>query len=78
MGTDIRVRRVYDEPTPEDGVRLLVDRAADTCGKQRRSVRSSIGAANDDARLRPPQACLRKGSALLPGRALWFWKNPGR
>jgi len=26
MGADIRVRRVYDEPTPEDGARVLVDR----------------------------------------------------
>jgi len=25
-GTDIRVRRVYDEPSPEDGARVLVDR----------------------------------------------------
>ena len=26
MGTDIRVRRVYDAPAPEDGARVLVDR----------------------------------------------------
>jgi len=26
MATDIRVRRVYDEPSPEDGTRVLVDR----------------------------------------------------
>jgi uncharacterized protein YeaO (DUF488 family) len=26
MGTDIRVRRVYDKPSPEDGARVLVDR----------------------------------------------------
>ena len=26
MGTDIRVRRVYDEPSPDDGARVLVDR----------------------------------------------------
>ena len=26
MGTDIRVRRVYEEPAPENGTRLLVDR----------------------------------------------------
>jgi uncharacterized protein YeaO (DUF488 family) len=26
MGTDIRVRRVYEEPSPEDGARVLVDR----------------------------------------------------
>ena len=26
MSADIRVRRVYDEPTPEDGARVLVDR----------------------------------------------------
>ncbi|MGH3192108.1 MAG: DUF488 domain-containing protein [Streptosporangiaceae bacterium] len=26
MGTDIRVRRVYDNPSPEDGARVLVDR----------------------------------------------------
>jgi uncharacterized protein YeaO (DUF488 family) len=26
MGTDIRVRRVYDEPSPGDGARVLVDR----------------------------------------------------
>jgi uncharacterized protein YeaO (DUF488 family) len=26
MGADIRVRRVYDEPTPQDGTRVLVDR----------------------------------------------------
>jgi uncharacterized protein YeaO (DUF488 family) len=26
MSPDIRVRRVYDEPTPEDGARVLVDR----------------------------------------------------
>ncbi|MBO0804288.1 MAG: DUF488 family protein [Nocardiopsaceae bacterium] len=26
MNTDIRVRRVYDEPSPEDGARVLVDR----------------------------------------------------
>jgi uncharacterized protein YeaO (DUF488 family) len=25
-GTDIRVRRVYDEPSPDDGARVLVDR----------------------------------------------------
>jgi uncharacterized protein YeaO (DUF488 family) len=26
MGTEMRVRRVYDEPSPEDGARVLVDR----------------------------------------------------
>jgi len=26
MGTDIRVRRVYEQPSPQDGVRVLVDR----------------------------------------------------
>ena len=26
MGTDIRVRRVYEDPSPEDGARVLVDR----------------------------------------------------
>ncbi|MDQ2875218.1 MAG: DUF488 family protein [Actinomycetota bacterium] len=26
MGTDIRVRRVYEEPSPADGARVLVDR----------------------------------------------------
>jgi uncharacterized protein YeaO (DUF488 family) len=26
MGTDIRVRRVYDEPAADDGARVLVDR----------------------------------------------------
>ncbi|MHB1597197.1 MAG: DUF488 domain-containing protein [Streptosporangiaceae bacterium] len=26
MSTDIRVGRVYDEPSPEDGARVLVDR----------------------------------------------------
>ncbi|HYK69802.1 MAG TPA: DUF488 family protein [Streptosporangiaceae bacterium] len=26
MATDVRVRRVYDEPSPEDGTRVLVDR----------------------------------------------------
>jgi uncharacterized protein YeaO (DUF488 family) len=26
MGTDIRVRRIYEEPSPEDGARVLVDR----------------------------------------------------
>jgi uncharacterized protein YeaO (DUF488 family) len=26
MRPDIRVRRVYDDPTPEDGARVLVDR----------------------------------------------------
>ena len=26
MGTDVRVRRVYDESSPEDGARVLVDR----------------------------------------------------
>jgi uncharacterized protein YeaO (DUF488 family) len=26
MGTDIRVRRVYDEPSAQDGARVLVDR----------------------------------------------------
>jgi uncharacterized protein YeaO (DUF488 family) len=26
MGTDIRVRRVYDEPSAKDGARVLVDR----------------------------------------------------
>lgn len=26
MGADIRVRRVYDDPSPEDGTRVLVDR----------------------------------------------------
>ena len=26
MGTDIRVRRVYDTPSPSDGARVLVDR----------------------------------------------------
>src|SRR6185437_70727 len=25
-GTDIRVRRVYEEPSPQDGARVLVDR----------------------------------------------------
>lgn len=26
MATDIRVRRIYDEPSPQDGARVLVDR----------------------------------------------------
>jgi uncharacterized protein YeaO (DUF488 family) len=26
MAADVRVRRVYDEPSPEDGARVLVDR----------------------------------------------------
>lgn len=26
MAADVRVRRVYDEPSPEDGTRVLVDR----------------------------------------------------
>ena len=26
MAEDVRVRRVYDEPSPEDGTRVLVDR----------------------------------------------------
>jgi len=26
MDTDIKVRRVYDDPSPEDGARVLVDR----------------------------------------------------
>ena len=26
MGADIRVRRAYDDPSPEDGARVLVDR----------------------------------------------------
>ena len=26
MGADIRARRVYDDPSPEDGARVLVDR----------------------------------------------------
>ncbi len=26
MGADIRVRRVYDNPSPDDGARVLVDR----------------------------------------------------
>jgi len=26
MGVDVRYRRVYDEPSREDGVRILVDR----------------------------------------------------
>jgi uncharacterized protein YeaO (DUF488 family) len=26
MGTEIRVRRVYEQPSPEDGARVLVDR----------------------------------------------------
>jgi uncharacterized protein YeaO (DUF488 family) len=26
MGAGIRIRRVYDEPAPEDGPRVLVDR----------------------------------------------------
>src|SRR5512146_173388 len=26
MSTDVRVRRVYDDPSPEDGARVLVDR----------------------------------------------------
>ncbi|HEY6493321.1 MAG TPA: DUF488 family protein [Trebonia sp.] len=26
MGSDIRVRRIYDAPLPEDGARVLVDR----------------------------------------------------
>ncbi len=26
MSTDIRVRRVYDQPSPQDGTRVLVDR----------------------------------------------------
>jgi uncharacterized protein YeaO (DUF488 family) len=26
MGADIRIRRVYDEPSPADGARVLVDR----------------------------------------------------
>jgi uncharacterized protein YeaO (DUF488 family) len=26
VGVDVRVRRVYEQPSPDDGVRLLVDR----------------------------------------------------
>ena len=26
MGADIKIRRVYEEPSPEDGTRVLVDR----------------------------------------------------
>jgi uncharacterized protein YeaO (DUF488 family) len=26
MGADIRIRRIYEEPSPEDGTRVLVDR----------------------------------------------------
>jgi uncharacterized protein YeaO (DUF488 family) len=26
IGKDVRVRRVYDQPSPDDGQRLLVDR----------------------------------------------------
>lgn len=26
MGEDIRVRRVYEQPSPDDGIRVLVDR----------------------------------------------------
>jgi uncharacterized protein YeaO (DUF488 family) len=26
MGTDIRIRRIYDDPAPSDGAPVLVDR----------------------------------------------------
>ena len=33
MQPDIRVRSVYDDPAPQDGVRVLVNRAAEPAGE---------------------------------------------
>ncbi len=53
MGADIRVRRVYDEPSPADGARVLVDRVWP------RGMRKDAARLNEWAKDVAPSADLR-------------------
>jgi len=62
MSTDIRVRRVYDEPSPEDGARVLVDRVWP------RGMRKDAARLDEWAKDVAPSAELRT----------WYHHDPGK
>jgi uncharacterized protein YeaO (DUF488 family) len=62
MGTDIRVRRVYDNASPGDGARVLVDRVWP------RGVRKSAARLDDWAKDVAPSAGLRT----------WYHHDPAK
>ncbi len=62
MGADIRVRRVYDEPSPEDGARVLVDRVWP------RGMRKDAARLNEWAKDVAPSAGLRT----------WYQHDPAK
>ncbi|HEY7145079.1 MAG TPA: DUF488 domain-containing protein [Streptosporangiaceae bacterium] len=62
MGTQIRVRRVYDEPEPDDGARVLVDRIWP------RGMRKDVAALDQWAKDVAPSSELRA----------WYGHDPAR
>lgn len=62
MGADIRVRRVYDDPQPGDGARVLVDRVWP------RGLRKDAARLDDWAKDAAPSAELRT----------WFRHDPAK
>ncbi len=62
MGTDIRVRRIYDDVSPKDGARVLVDRVWP------RGLRKDAARLDDWAKDVAPSAELRT----------WYRHDPGK
>ena len=62
MGADIRVRRIYDEPSPDDGARVLVDRVWP------RGLRKDAARLDEWARDVAPSTALRTWSRHDPGK----------
>jgi uncharacterized protein YeaO (DUF488 family) len=62
MSTDIRVRRVYDDPSPENGARVLVDRVWP------RGMRKDTAQLDEWAKDVAPSADLRT----------WYRHDPGK
>jgi len=62
MGTDVRVRRVCDEPSPSDGARVLVDRVWP------RGMRKDAARLDEWAKEAAPSAELRT----------WYHHDPAR
>jgi uncharacterized protein YeaO (DUF488 family) len=62
MGTEVRVRRIYDDPSPEDGARVLVDRVWP------RGMRKDAARLNEWAKDVAPSAELRT----------WYHHDPAR
>lgn len=61
-GKEIRVRRVYDEPTPDDGARVLVDRIWP------RGLRTDAAHLDEWVKDVAPSTTLRR----------WFGHDPGK